>query len=303
MKARIVNIQKFSLHDGPGIRTLVFFKGCPLHCLWCANPECINPLPEIGFNKTICDGCGKCARACHLKIITPDERGLPQINRDRCTACGECTSVCAPKALVIYGKDVPLEELFKEVQSDALFYESSNGGVTVSGGEPLLEADYIEALFKMCRQAGITTAMETCGQVNPATLIKILRQVDFVFYDLKAMDEKKHMELTGRSNKLILDNARIAAESAVQLMFRMPLIPGLNDDIDNIKATSEFIRSLGRDSILSIELMPYHRLGMGKYEALDREYCLKSLDMASIQAVESARKHFEESGIECSVSR
>ncbi len=302
MKARIVNIQKFSLHDGPGIRTLVFFKGCSLHCLWCANPECINPAPEIGLSKAICSHCGKCVKVCPSQIITLDEQGLPRLDRDLCNACRKCVEVCDPKALVIYGKEITLEDLFQEVQSDALFYESS-GGVTVSGGEPLLQADYVEALFQMCHKAAITTAIETCGQVNPNALVRILRQVDFVFYDLKAIDEKKHEELTGKSNKLILSNARLAAESGVQLKFRMPLIPGLNDDITNILATSEFIHGLGKDNLNSIELMPYHRLGMGKYEALGREYSLKSLDMASAEAVELARTRFKESGIDCSVSR
>jgi pyruvate formate lyase activating enzyme len=303
MKARIVNIQKFSLHDGPGIRTLVFFKGCPLHCLWCANPECISPGPEIGFNQALCDGCGKCAAVCPLNIVNPDGRGMPGIDRERCTACGECVGVCSSKALVVYGKEASLEELFEEVRSDALFYESSNGGVTVSGGEPLLQPDYVEALFKKCRETGITTAMETCGQASPDVLARILRQVDFVFYDLKVADERKHRELTGVSNRLILDNARLVAESGVRLMFRMPLVPGLNDDRGNIEATARFILSLDRGSLGSIELMPYHRLGTGKYEALGREYSLKSLDMASAESVESARMRFMQSGIDCVVSR
>jgi pyruvate formate lyase activating enzyme len=210
--------------------------------------------------------------------------------------------VCSPKALVVYGKEVSLEELFKEIQSDALFYGDS-GGVTVSGGEPMLRADFVEALFQLCHQAGITTAAETCGQVSPVTMTRILRQLDYVFYDLKIMDEKKHLELTGRSNQLILDNARTVAHSGVQMKFRMPLIPGLNDEPANIEATSEFIHSLGRQALCSIELMPYHRLGTGKYDALDREYGLKGLDMASAEAVELGRKRFEEWGIDCSVSR
>jgi pyruvate formate lyase activating enzyme len=302
MKARIVNIQKFSLHDGPGIRTLVFFKGCPLSCRWCANPECIHPEPEIALNKVICNRCGKCSGACPTQAITWDGQGLIHIDRSLCTACGECVGVCASKAMVVYGREVALAELFKEIRSDALFY-GNTGGVTVSGGEPLLHVDFVESLFKMCRQAGITTAVETCGQVSPASVARIFQNLDFAFYDLKVMDTDKHLELTGRSNQLILDNARAAAQSGVRMQFRMPLIPGLNDDFANIKATGEFILSLEKENLRSIELMPYHRLGTGKYEALGREYGLKGLDMASAEAVESARKHFEEFGINCLVSR
>jgi pyruvate formate lyase activating enzyme len=260
-------------------------------------------MPEIGFNKVICNKCGKCAQVCPQKAIVLDENGLPRIDRARCTACGECITACSPQALAIYGRDISLEELFKEVQSDAIFYSNSGGGVTVSGGEPLLQADFIEALFGKCREANITTAMETCGNINPETLRRILRRVDFLFFDLKAANEQKHLELTSKSNRLILDNARIVAKSAVPVQFRMPLIPGLNDSVDNIKAMSELLLSLGTDGARSIELMPYHRLGMGKYDALDREYPLKKLDMASTEAVELARQRFKEAGIDCLLSR
>jgi pyruvate formate lyase activating enzyme len=303
MKARIVNIQKFSLHDGPGIRTLVFFKGCPLRCLWCDNPECINPMPEIGFNRALCNRCGRCVAVCSQGAMALDGDNIPLINRDRCTACGECVEVCAPKALIIYGRDMSPEEVFAEVSGDAIFYSSSEGGITVSGGEPLLQADYVEYLFKLCHEAGITTAMETCGEVSPEVFKRVLQHVEFVFFDLKSIDEQKHMTLTGKRNWQILDNARMIAGSGVQVQFRMPLIPGLNDDFDNIKATANFLRSLEKCQEPSIELMPYHRLGTGKYEALGREYPLKKLDMASPEAVEMARRRFEECGMTCLVSQ
>lgn len=303
MNARIVNVQKFSLHDGPGIRTLVFFKGCPLRCLWCANPECISPVPEIGFSRTLCNRCGKCVDICLEGAIVPDQGGFPLINRVRCTACGECVTVCNSKALTVYGRDMLLEDLFEEVRSDAIFYKSSGGGVTVSGGEPLLQVDYVRALFELCRDADITTAIETCGYFKPGILRKILKSVQFIYFDLKCLDERRHLKYTGKGNRLILDNARILVESNVKVQFRMPLIPGLNDDMDNIEETSAFLRSLSKDNNLSIELMPYHRLGTGKYEALGLEYPLKALDMASTEVVELARHRFEKLGITCLISR
>lgn len=281
----------------------MFFKGCPLRCLWCDNPECVNPLPEVGFSKAACNRCGQCAEVCSQKIIVLDENGLPRIDRSRCTACGDCVAVCLPKALVLYGRDTSLEELFQEIQSDAIFYKGSGGGVTVSGGEPLLQADFVEALFRLCKEANINTAIETCGYISQEILRRVLRLVDFIFYDLKTASAQKHLELTGRNNKLILDNARIVVESRVPVQFRMPLIPGLNDDAGNIKATSQFLRTLSMGKTPSLELMPYHRLGMGKYEALGREYLLKGLDMASAEAVELARQHFKEYGIDCLISR
>jgi pyruvate formate lyase activating enzyme len=303
MHARIVNVQKFSLHDGPGIRTLVFFKGCPLHCLWCANPECISPAPEIGFNRALCNKCGKCIELCREGAITPGADGFPVIDRSLCTACGECVTACTPQALTIYGRNMPLDELFEEVRGDMMFYKSSGGGVTVSGGEPLLQADYVIALFELCRKADIGTAVETCGYIKPEILRETLKSAEFIFFDLKCLDERKHLEYTGKDNRLILENARVVVESNVDIQFRMPLIPGLNDDIDNIRATSAFLRSLSKDTPFSIELMPYHRLGTGKYEALGLEYPLKELDMASTEVVEMAKRRFEELGITCLISR
>jgi pyruvate formate lyase activating enzyme len=302
MKARIVNIQKFSLHDGPGIRTTVFFKGCPLHCLWCDNPECIRSEPEVGFNRSLCNCCGKCVEACSLRAITLIDGKQPLIDRQRCTACGRCIAACVPQALALYGKEMSLEELFKEVRSDIIFYGSS-GGVTVSGGEALLQADFVESLFKLCKENKITTAMETCGHVSPDIFMRILKLVDYVFLDLKSINEKKHLKLTGKSNRLILDNARTLAASGVRVQFRMPLIPGLNDDLEDIQTISDFLLSLSKNGHFSIEIMPYHRLGTGKYEALDREYSLKHLEMASSEAIKLAKQRFNSCGIDCLISK
>lgn len=300
MKARVVNIQRFSLHDGPGIRTLVFFKGCPLKCQWCANPECISAGPEIGFSKVLCDKCGDCIPVCPEKALSLDSGGSLLIDRSRCNACGKCVPACTRDALSVYGRDIPIEELFEELQRDAIFYTGSGGGVTFSGGEPLLYSDQVMALSKLCRKTGIPTALETCGYCDTETFQKVLRLTDYVLYDIKAVDDAAHQKLTGKSNALILANARALANSGVELQFRLPLVPGLNDGQENIKATSEFILGLGKKSI---ELMPYHRLGVGKYEATARDCSLADLPGASHEQVETARLRFEEAGLKCLVSR
>jgi pyruvate formate lyase activating enzyme len=195
-----------------------------------------------------------------------------------------------------------LDELFEEACRDQKFYSHSGGGITVSGGEPTLQADFVRALFQRCREAKISTAVETCGCIDSEELEKVLEYTDFLFFDLKAMDEQRHLKLTGKSNNLILKNARIVAGKGVPVQFRMPLIPGINDDFDNIRAISEFLKGLSTDSPFSIELMPYHRLGTGKYEALGKAYSLKGLESASPEAVALAGQHFEKQGITCLVS-
>jgi pyruvate formate lyase activating enzyme len=302
MKATIVNIQRFSLHDGPGIRTVVFFKGCPLKCQWCANPECIDPSPQLGFSKLLCNKCGRCFPACLLGAITAGENGMPEIDRKRCTNCGQCVNVCPEKALVIYGKEIALEDLFGEISRDRSFYSHSGGGITVSGGEATLQADYVIALFKLCRETNIATALETCGYVNPGKFRKMLEFTDFVLYDLKVLDNQRHLKLTGRSNALILKNARMIFDLGIRVQFRMPLVPGLNDDLENIKATSQFLHRINAGAGRSIELIPYHRLGTGKYEALGRAYSLSELESASLGEIELAQQRFEEQGITCIAS-
>jgi len=302
MPTLVTNIQGYSIHDGPGIRTVVFLKGCGLECQWCSNPECISPHPEVGLVKALCTKCGKCAGICPSEALIFEAGQLPRIKRELCSGCGACSAVCYYKALVLYGKPMNADEVFDAVNRDKMFYEASGGGVTVSGGEALLHPQFVCDLFEKCRLAGVHTCIETSGYAPESALRQVLRYTDHVLYDLKHLNSKKHRQYTGKPNHRILSNAKIVAASKAEKLFRMPLIPGINDDVQNIKGTSEFLHGLGNNA-LRIELMPYHRLGKGKYESLDRSYPLPDVLSPEPDKIESVKKAFEVNGIICVVSR
>jgi pyruvate formate lyase activating enzyme len=301
MSNLVTNIQGYSIHDGPGIRTVVFLKGCGLECQWCSNPECISPHPEVGFFKTLCTKCGRCADVCPAGALVYEADKFPLIVRKKCTGCGACSSVCSYKAFVLYGKPMNAEEIFNAVIRDKMFYEASGGGVTVSGGEALLQPQLVSDVFEKCRQSGIHTCIETSGYAAEEALKKVLLYADYVLYDLKLQYSGKHQRYTGKPNSLILENAKVVAESGIEKLFRMPLIPGVNDDTQNIKETADFLHRLG-NKVTRIELMPYHRLGKGKYESLDKEYLLPGVLSPEPEQVELVKKAFEDRGITCTVS-
>jgi len=294
----IFNIQKFSVHDGPGIRTTVFMKGCPLRCRWCANAESLNPQPEPGIIRDNCNNCGKCIEICPLGAISIDKDNSLRFDRTICDACGECLTACVPGAITIYGKQLTVDEVFSEISRDKSFYEGSGGGVTVSGGEPLRQAEFTAALFRKCREQGIATCLDTCGYADTSKLKEALDFTDYVLYDIKHMNDEQHCLLTGSSNTSILENARIIAESGTQVLFRIPLIKGVNDSVENIRETAQFIRTLGNGS--AVELLPYHRLGAGKYQTLDLNYCGNNSTTPSAEEIESIKSIFEEYDVPCS---
>ncbi len=301
MNNLVTNIQGYSIHDGPGIRTVVFLKGCGLECRWCSNPECISPHAEVGFVKNLCTKCGKCAPVCPEGALLFQEGGFPSIDRRHCTGCGICSAVCDYKALVMYGSNMSSDEVFEVIARDKMFYETSGGGVTISGGEALLKPQFVCEIFEKCRQSGIRTCIETSGHAAESSLRRVLPYTDYVLYDLKHLNSEKHRQYTGKPNELILSNAKIVAGSGIEMLFRMPLIPGINDDIDNIRETANFISALG-DRTARIQLMPYHRLGKGKYESLDKSYPLQDLVSPEADRIDSVRKSFEDFGIDCSIS-
>lgn len=287
------------MHDGPGIRTTVFMKGCSLYCLWCANAESISPKLELGIIRKLCNRCGKCIEACPGKVISCNTDNVIKIDRDGCTACGECVNVCYPGALTIYGRQAAIDDIFKEICRDESFFESSGGGVTVSGGEPLRQADFVAALFEKCREADIHTCLDTSGYAPSEKLKEVLCVTDYVLFDIKHMDPVIHRRLTGQPNELILKNAKIVATSGVELLCRIPLIAGINDTMSNITETAQFIKSLGTD--IAVELLPYHRLGAGKYQTLDKQYPGRSFATPLPEQVKLVKQKFEQFNVPCIV--
>lgn len=275
LKGIVSEIERFAIEDGPGIRTLVFMKGCPLSCLWCSNPESQKLEPEVAYFKDKCIGCGKCAEICPQKAISyVKDKGLV-IDRNKCDSCGLCAEVCPSGSKVLIGKPMTADEIIAEVKKDSAFYQRSVGGITVSGGEPTLQSDFLIELLAKCRAQGLNTAIETSGYTGWANLENIARHTDLVFYDLKHMDSPVHKKLTGVRNELILANLENLSQLNKPIIVRVPLIPGYNDSLKNIESTIDFVKRL--DNIQRLEVLPYHRLGQAKYESLDRKYELKEL--------------------------
>ena len=273
MKANIFNMQKFSIHDGPGIRTTVFFKGCPLKCIWCHNPESQNLSKEVLYDKNKCTLCGNCVKTCQNNAIEINNNFL-NMNMDKCTFCGDCTLYCTNSARQIAGKEYTVDEVMEEVLKDRVFYKNSKGGVTLSGGEPLIYADFVEELLMKLKKENIHTAVDTCGCVDFMVFERISKYTDLFLYDLKTMDDEKHILYTGVSNINIIDNLIKLSKIHNNINLRLPLIEGLNADEDNILG---ILRLIKKTNIKKINLLPYHDIAMHKYEKLGREYseCMK----------------------------
>jgi pyruvate formate lyase activating enzyme len=280
LTGRVFNIQRYSIHDGDGIRTLVFLKGCPLVCQWCSNPESQKAGPELGFIKSSCkgnDGCtAPCVTACPENAITLSVEGFPHIDRDRCTACGECVEPCLEDALKVVGKLMTVAEVMAEVEKDRPFYRRSGGGLTIGGGDPLMQHQFTLALLKAAQDEGIHTALETGAYLPWDDFEPILHHLDQLHLDLKHLDDEQHRELTGQSNTMILSNLSkvLSVMNPKDVIIRLPLIPGCNDSTENILESARFVADQGYEQI---ELMPYHSFGVGKYPQYDMEYPLPDL--------------------------
>jgi pyruvate formate lyase activating enzyme len=280
LTGKIYDIQGFSLQDGPGIRTTVFLKGCPLRCPWCHSPESQEFCSQLSWMSIKCIGiekCGKCLDACPQKAVSPGKwiqhptQGKIQhihIDRSLCNNCGDCMKVCIYKALYICGEDYKVDDLLKRVSKDIPFYEQSGGGVTVSGGEPLSQPEFTRLFLKALKENGIHTALDTTGYVPFKVIKSVFPYTDLFLYDLKHMDSAQHNIATGVPNKLILDNAGKIAEAGGVIQIRLPLIPHFNDSEENIRETGLFCKSLGKAATL-IQLLPYHNLGVSKYQRID----------------------------------
>lgn len=269
--APVFNIQTYCIHDGPGIRTTVFVKGCPLRCLWCANPESQLAKPQLMTYSSKCTGCGQCISQCpkHAISIGPYENKMVVVtNREQCVDCGGCVAVCPASARELAGKMTTVDQALDKIMKDKIFYDGSGGGMTISGGEALVHPFFSEALFKACREKGVHTAIETCSFAPETVVDHVFAYVDLALLDIKHMDSEVHKKLTGVGNEQILSNIKhVYHDLKVPVVIRVPTIPGYNDSVENISTTAKFVaEELGPD--VAVHLLPYHSLGESKQESL-----------------------------------
>jgi len=261
----VCDIRRFSVHDGPGIRTTLFLKGCPLRCLWCHNPETIRREPELGVFLDKCRRCGDCAAVCKRHEIV---KGEHVFHRAACVGCGKCVDACLFDALALYGRRLTVDEAVSSIMEDKCFYATSNGGATVSGGEPLLQADFAAALLQQLARHEIHTAIDTCGHVPWSSFEKVLPWTDMFLYDFKHADPVQHKNLTGQDNALIKENLLKLSLTGKPIEIRMPMVPGHNTDADAIEAAGSFLGEL--KNVVAVRLLPYHSLAHKKYAAVGR---------------------------------
>lgn len=284
MKGCVFNVQHFSVHDGPGIRTIIFLKGCPLRCAWCANPESQEIKPQIAYNRANCIGaeCLLCQRVCNEKAIFYPGEAAVEIQFQKCTKCMKCATFCPSKAITAYGEFKSVEDLIDQVEEDIQFYNTSNGGLTLSGGEIALQHDFALALLKEARRRKIHTAIETCGYAEWEALCEIVKQADYVLYDIKVMDDEKHFFYTGAHNQLILENFKKMRETFPKknVRVRTPVIPGVNSTDEDIRQIRDFIMQYPNTEY---ELLKYHRFGTPKYDYLGKKYKLGDADLSDSQ--------------------
>ena len=273
--ANVFNISRCCVDDGPGIRTTVFLKGCPLRCLWCHNPESQRSTREITFDPNKCTACGRCAAACPHGCHDIAE-GVHAYDRNACIRCGVCTEACRAEALSAVGREMRVDEVAAEAVRDRIFYQNSGGGVTISGGEPLAHPAFTAELLRKLRADGIHTAIETSGYASPAVFREIAPLCDLLLFDLKETDPALHKKYTGVELEPILSNLRMAGELGVPVHLRMPIIPGLNDREEHFAAAAEIARTI--PTLVTAQVMPYHKLGAYKYETLGGSYTLSDIE-------------------------
>lgn len=295
--ANIFNIQKFSVHDGSGIRTTVFLKGCPLKCLWCHNPESQNNKKQILYDMDKCNLCGTCVKVCPQNAIKIENNKLTT-DYDKCNHCRQCEIYCIKGARQVVGKEYTVEEVLKEVMKDKVFYEESNGGVTISGGEPLVQINFVEGLLKKLKNENIHTAVDTCGAVNFENIQIVSQYTDLFLYDIKLMDDEKHKLFTGLSNKLILDNLKKLSIIHNNINLRMIIIEGVNSDESHIEKTIHFIKDL---NIRKINLLPYHDIAKHKYKKLEIIYEDEKMSKPCDEKMEHFKEMLEREGYEVKI--
>ena len=278
----VFNIQKFSVNDGPGIRTTVFMKGCPLRCIWCHNPESKHGYPEIMYNKSKCAQCGKCIEICSKKAHF-ENNGLHIYDRTACDGCGKCAEACAFGAIELAGRTMTSDEVIAEVMRDKVFYDTSGGGMTLSGGEPMMQFDFTYELLSLAKEKGLHTCMETCGYAKTEELKKVASLVDIFLFDYKVTDPALHKKYTGANNELILKNLFMLDSIGAKTVLRCPIIPGINDANEHFLGIAETANKLNH--VIEINVEPYHPLGKGKSELLGRDYPLSEIGFPKDETV------------------
>lgn len=286
----LLNIQKCCIHDGPGIRTTIFFKGCPLECTWCHNPESQSFNKEIMHNSEKCTNCGECISKCTSNALSFSNNKILLHKQLACTSCETCVDYCKNEALQFAGKEYSISQLIKEIQKDQIFYEESNGGITLSGGEVMSHIDYVEQLCIRCHSLGINITIDTCGYAPYENFKKILPYVDLFLYDIKLIDNKKHLKYTGKSNKLIIDNLKKLSMDKAHILLRLPIIDGINANKEHLKNLCSLVYDLNLDGI---NILPYHDIGGYKYQSLNKSYDFEKMKVPTSKILNDFKETLE----------
>jgi pyruvate formate lyase activating enzyme len=295
----VFNIQRFAVHDGPGVRTTVFLKGCPLACWWCHNPESRAPQADLEIVTERCIECGSCLAVCTHDAVVRLESGAYAVDPSHCVRCGECTEACPTGGRRLVGETYGVERVVDEVEKDRVFYEESGGGVTFSGGEPLAQPEFLLALLRECRLRGLHTCVDTSGMAAAETVLRVGELAHLLLYDLKLLDDARHRVFTGAGNGVVLANLEALAESGADVWIRVPWIPGVNDDDGNLDDLASFVTGLGKD--WPVFLLPYHINAQDKYARLGRDYPLVGLEPPAPDRIEAAADRLRDAGLRVSI--
>jgi pyruvate formate lyase activating enzyme len=299
VSGRVFNIQRFAVHDGPGVRTTVFLKGCPLSCWWCHNPESRTAQPEVQITAERCIQCGSCLQACEHDAVVRLADGTYSVDPLHCTRCGECTEACPTNGRKIVGEERGVDDVLDEVCLDRVFYEESGGGVTFSGGEPLAQRDFLLELLTESRARGLHTCVDTSGAAPEKTVLRVAEVADLFLYDVKMIDDTRHRLFTGAGNRTILSNLQALARRGADVWVRVPFIPGINDDRANLDALAAFVGELGRD--YPVFLLPYHKIAQDKYGRLGHDYPLAGLEPPGEEQVAAAAERLRHAGLRVNI--